>query len=546
MASKVFLTVTDSSGFYAVLTANHVLAVRIPAGPNMHFALHGPQGARLPWPVNVKRVGEDLHVFVQHEGHGGEADFIITDFFRLRTQETGPQLTDHFGVPYVDATQGLSDYEHNLKPGESVDLMLRSEIDTDPRGLVLGGSVVGTATWADAVSATVTGVGSNTGDLPTILVSAFSDTDHDGQLNIEGSAIANSTIQVLAPDGVTVFTVTVDAQGHFAVDVDVSALSPVLGTYDLSYLGAQAAMPGVQMVLTSLDGVVDNTTVPSPALAQLQLSLSGAAADGSEVLWLGDARVPWGGSVRAGQLHVGEVTWSWEWADGQLICRALSDASGAQVWDVASLLGAAHWESSAWADVAGTRLLDVRLVDVDGQQFAWSNTLLWGTPALALDLNGDGQIDYTQVVRDINGDGIMDQQGGVGAADGVLVANWSAIALGAQGYSTDLTGVPGQSIVESLRAYYDENADGVFDSQDTWFAALSVWQDLDQNGVIATEELHSLSALGIDALSLAATLSSAQPEALVHVGAQGLASSADGLQTWLWQDVALAQAWGVI
>lgn len=547
MASKVFLTVTDSSGFHAVLVANHVLAVRIPAGPNMHYALHGPQGERLPWPVSVKRVGDDLHVLVRHEGHQSEVDFIITDFFEQMGDERSPALTDFSGTPYVDAVQRLSDYEHNLQPGQTVDLMLHSEANAGPHPLVLGGSALGAgATWFDVIGATVSGVVSNSGGVPTIVVSAFADTDHDGQLNIEGNAIANSTLQVMAPGHVLICTVDVDVQGNFAVDIDVSLLAVVTGTYELSYLGDHASQPGLAIVLSSMDGPYQGTHEVGPDVGQLQLRLSGAALDGSEALWLGEVKVPWDGSERTGQLQVGGVAWSWQWVDGQLTCHPTSDATGAQISDVGALLSAAHWESSASADVGGTRVLDVTLIDVDGQPYAWSNTLLWGTPALAFDLNGDGHIDYTHTTRDVNGDGVLDQQGWVGAADGVLVANWSSIEPGSEGYSTDFTGVPGQLITEALGMYFDGNADSVFDAQDQWFSGLSVWQDLDQNGVVGPEELHSLSELGMDALSLTATLASAQPEALVHVGAQGLASSADGLQTWLWQDVALAQTWGVI
>jgi Bacterial Ig-like domain len=162
-------------------------------------------------------------------------------------------------------------------------------------------------------------------------------------------------------------------------------------------------------------------------------------------------------------------------------------------------------------DTAGnTSATQTTTIDV----VALKSTALSITP-VTIDLNGDGQIDYSQILMDVNDDGVADQTAWVGANDGVLVwdknhdgqiTDASQYEFSRYGGATDLTG---------LAAGFDSNRDGVFSAADTSFAEFAVWKDTNQNGVSDAGEVLTLSSLGITSISL-------EPQLVTQVRADGV------------------------
>jgi hypothetical protein len=108
------------------------------------------------------------------------------------------------------------------------------------------------------------------------------------------------------------------------------------------------------------------------------------------------------------------------------------------------------------------------------------------------DLYGTGQpvqtgwVDASDglLVRDLNGDGVIDN-GGELFGEGTVLADGSKAHNG----------------FEALAAL-DGNSDGVIDGSDAGYAQLLVWQDLDSDGQSDAGELKSLSDLHITSLSV--------------------------------------------
>ncbi|WP_346308523.1 FG-GAP-like repeat-containing protein [Limnohabitans sp.] len=147
---------------------------------------------------------------------------------------------------------------------------------------------------------------------------------------------------------------------------------------------------------------------------------------------------------------------------------------------------------------------------------------------IVLDLNRDGELNYTNVLMDVNSDGVMDNTLWAGLQDGVLVwdnyrdgqvHNRSQYAFTEYGGNTDL---------EGLTAGFDTNRDGVFSMADEKFGEFMVWQDGNQNGVSEAGEVRSLADWGIASIDLVSDGVQRNPVDGVTEAGRSTATTTDG------------------
>ncbi len=130
---------------------------------------------------------------------------------------------------------------------------------------------------------------------------------------------------------------------------------------------------------------------------------------------------------------------------------------------------------------------------------------------LVVDLNGDGVrlISYqdSRVAFNVDNDPYIENTGWVSAADGIVVHDRNG-----DGRINDIT--------ETLSEYYtpaavdglsalatlDSNHDNVFDSRDTMWKTLRVWQDVNSDGITDAGELKTFEQLHIQAIDLHAAV----------------------------------------
>jgi len=129
---------------------------------------------------------------------------------------------------------------------------------------------------------------------------------------------------------------------------------------------------------------------------------------------------------------------------------------------------------------------------------------------LAIDLNGDGvqtiSID-SGVLFDFNNDQMRTGTGWLDANDGFLAYDRNGNGMidnGSELFGVDTRKSDGSLAKDGFDALrdLDSNGDGVFNSADTDFGNVRVWQDKNSDGVSQADELRTLDELGITAIHL--------------------------------------------
>ena len=130
---------------------------------------------------------------------------------------------------------------------------------------------------------------------------------------------------------------------------------------------------------------------------------------------------------------------------------------------------------------------------------------------LTLDLNADGVIATlpkgSGVFFDLDNSGFAENTAWFAPSEGVLVYDRNdngRIDGGVELFGTETLLKDGSLAVNGFAALaeFDTNADGLVDKRDANFADLRVWQDRNSDGIAQKDELLSLTAAGVAAISL--------------------------------------------
>jgi hypothetical protein len=180
----------------------------------------------------------------------------------------------------------------------------------------------------------------------------------------------------------------------------------------------------------------------------------------------------------------------------------LYDNGGTTVVGTATVAADGTWTVGGLNLAAGTHSFTAKSTDGAGTVSAASTAFNATVTPVALDLNGDGQVSYSQVKMDLNSDGILDTTSWVSAQDGLLVHDVYGDGSVKSTSQFAFARFAGETDLQGFAAQFDSNHDGVFDAKDAQFNEIAVWQDADQDGVADAGEVKHLAEMGITSIKL--------------------------------------------
>jgi hypothetical protein len=217
----------------------------------------------------------------------------------------------------------------------------------------------------------------------------------------------------------------------------------------------------------------------------------------------------------------------------------VSDLSSTQI---GALQSAQLWaiDDSVWAvqtAVTSTQLKELTSTTLSGYGSAQYQALSsFAVTPIVLDLDGNGVIDTVNVKNgvtfDIDNNGSLERTAWVARGDGLLVRDLNGdgrINNGGELFGSGTVLPDGSKAADgyvAMRAL-DRNLDGILNANDEAFSQLAVWKDVNGNGLTDAGEVISLNSLGINSLSLSATVSTEMNNGNL-IGLMGSYTTADG------------------
>jgi len=448
-------------------------------------------------------VGNDLYIGVAPEGTADTSDLNanqMSDYMRI--VGGGKQIVTHGGSTYS---------------GNLIEYITIQNVNVDIRTLDLDWTIEDQTVPSNPTDPGYPYSPYNPGGLPNIPPIMF-DLDGDG---LELISVDESHVVVRGDNKTLTRVGWLGADdGFLALDRDgdgkITSLSEVSFAQDLQ--GAETDLEGLRAYDTNEDGVFDAQDERFGEFRVWQDRNQNGRGGRRELMTLEEAGII---SISLDGNSTGnEIT---DFADNVILNTTevgMSDGTTSVGYDVAlasTVIREGRESATAYLgqndDVLDGRLGRIsvrRLERLLAKQAAKNDTTT--VMPIVFDLNGDGELALSHLSEsgvsiDVDGNGVGDSIGWVGAEDGLLGldrdGDGNITAVSEISFVQDLEGA--QTDLEGLVAF-DSNGDGVLSADDARFADFRVWQDANQDGISQSEELRSLEEAGVTSINLTAHL----------------------------------------